>query len=83
MLDLLDPQREIITTRLYRENCTVTPEGVYIKDLRIFNGVDLKDILIVDNAAYSFGFHIDNGVPIVPYYDDCEDEELKHLISYL
>ena len=61
----------------------MTPEGVYIKDLRIFDGVDLKDIIIVDNAVYSFGYQIDNGVPIVPYYDDCEDEELKHLTSYL
>lgn len=41
------------------------------------------DIVIVDNAVYSFGFQLDNGIPIIPYYDDPEDEELFHLIPYL
>jgi CTD small phosphatase-like protein 2 len=41
------------------------------------------DLVIVDNAVYSFGFQLDNGIPIIPYYDDPEDEELYHLIPYL
>lgn len=44
---------------------------------------DLKDILLVDNAAYSFGYQVDNGIPIIPFYDDREDKELMHLIVYL
>ena len=40
-------------------------------------------MLIVDNAAYSFGFQIDNGVPILPFYDNKEDRELLSLRNYL
>jgi CTD small phosphatase-like protein 2 len=40
-------------------------------------------VTLVDNSAYSFGFQIDNGIPIIPFYDDKEDDELLHLFSYL
>ena len=43
----------------------------------------MKDLVIVDNAVYSFGFQLENGIPIIPYYDDDNDEELYHLIPYL
>jgi NLI interacting factor-like phosphatase len=42
----------------------------------------LKDLIIVDNAVYSFGYQLDNGIPIIPFYDDKSDEELMHLIFY-
>lgn len=44
---------------------------------------DMKDIVIIDNSVFSFAFHIDNGVPIIPFYEDKEDEEMLHLIYYL
>lgn len=44
---------------------------------------DLNNVIIIDNAAYSFGFHINNGIPIIPYYDNKEDTELKDLTNYL
>jgi len=50
-----------------------TPEGVFIKDLRIFNNRNLEDILLVDNAAYSFGYQLENGVPIIPFYNNKND----------
>ena len=31
----------------------------------------------------SFAFNINNGVPILPFYDNEQDEELKHLTYYL
>lgn len=83
VLDYLDPQNQYIHHRLFRENCVVTDEGIYIKDLRILGNRNLQDIVLVDNAAYSFGYQIDNGIPIIPYYDNKEDLELKHLIPYL
>jgi CTD small phosphatase-like protein 2 len=60
-----------------------TEEGVHIKDLRIIKNRNLKDVVIVDNAVYSFGFQLDNGIPILPFYDDKNDEEMLHLVYYL
>ncbi len=76
VMDYLDPNHEYIHHRLFRDNCVQTEEGIYIKDLRIFKGRNLKDIILVDNAAYSFGYQIENGIPIIPYYDNKEDREL-------
>ncbi len=56
---------------------------MYVKDLRIFKNVHLKDILIVDNAVYSFGDQIDNGIPITPFKEDPRDTEFLNLIKYL
>ena len=39
--------------------------------------------MLVDNSAYSFAFHIDNGIPIIPFYRDKSDEEMLHLVYYL
>lgn len=83
MLDYLDPTGELIEYRLYRDSCMATEEGVYIKDLRIIKNRNLKDIVIIDNAVYSFGFQLDNGIPILPFYEDKTDEEMLHLIYYL
>jgi CTD small phosphatase-like protein 2 len=55
VLDYLDPNQTLIHHRLYRENCVMV-DGIYMKDLRIFTNWDLPNIIIVDNAAYSFGY---------------------------
>jgi hypothetical protein len=33
----------------------MTSEGYFVKDLRILSR-DLKEVILVDNLAYSFGF---------------------------
>jgi Dullard-like phosphatase family protein len=83
VLDYLDPNHDLIQYRLYRESCIQTKEGVYIKDLRIIQNRLLENIWIIDNAVYSFGFQLDNGIPIIPFYDDPADEELHHLVFYM
>ena len=71
---LIDPERRY--PRLYRQHCIRTKEGIYIKDLRVIRNRQLKDIILVDNAVYSFGFQLSNGIPILPFYYDKEDREL-------
>lgn len=44
---------------------------------------DLKDVVIVDNAVYSFGYHLENGIPIIPFYFNKNDTELMTLTVYL
>ena len=55
VLNLLDPTGTLISHRLYRDNCVQT-EGLFIKDLRILENWDLNDVVLVDNASYSFAF---------------------------
>ena len=43
----------------------------------------MKDVLLVDNAAYSYAYQLDNGVPILPYFNGKNDFELKMLGHYL
>ena len=40
-------------------------------------------MMIVDNSALSFALNVLNGVPILPYYENKNDEELRHLTYYL
>jgi CTD small phosphatase-like protein 2 len=82
ILDFLDPYHDLFSARLYRQHCVETEYGM-VKDLRIIKNRDLKDLLIVDNSTLSFGFNVLNGVPILPFYDNQNDEELRHLTYYL
>ena len=73
MLNHLDPTGELIHHRLYRDNCVVV-QGVFMKDLRIISERSLQNIVIVDNACYSFGYQLDNGIPIISWHDDKTDK---------
>ena len=55
---------------------------MYTKDLRVMDR-DLKDVVLVDNAAYSYAAQPDNGIPILPYYHGKHDLELQVLEDYL
>ena len=68
---------------MYRQHCIETPEGFYVKDLRVIQNRSLEQIAIVDNSVYSFSYQIDNGIPIISYYNDPGDEELLHLAFYI
>ena len=82
VLDYLDPTGELIHQRFFRDNC-INMNGIFIKDLRIFANRKLSEMILVDNAAYSFGYQVDNGIPIISWHDDKEDKELVNLIDYL
>ncbi len=84
VLDYIDPDNSLFSFRLYREHCLRTEDGYYVKDLRIFKNRSLSDLILIDNSVYSFAFQLENGVPIIPYYNDKQgDEELFHLITYM
>ena len=87
VLNYMDPKKKYTKYRLYRNNCVqanVNGKKFYIKDLSIFDKYyNLKNIVIVDNSVLSFAYHLNNGIPIVPYYDSEEDSELQILGFYL
>ena len=83
VVDHLDKNRQYIHHVLSREHCITTEQGLYIKDLRILKDRNLKDVILVDNVAYSFAFQLSNGIPILPFYDFTFDGELLALSKYL
>ena len=82
ILNILDPENKLIHHRLYRDSWYTTEDGNHIKDLRIIQNVELQDLAIVDNAIHSFGYQLNNGIPILNYYNNEWDKELYHLASY-
>ena len=82
ILDYIDQEKKWIHHRLYREDCTECAMNVYLKDLTAL-GRDLKNVIIVDNAPYAFALQLENGYPIVPFYECKGDKEIEKLTKYL
>jgi CTD small phosphatase-like protein 2 len=76
----LDPDKSLIQHRYFRQHtCTVVDneDFLLVKDLNMFKGeLSLKDILLIDNNIYSFGFQLENGIPILDFMGDKNDTEL-------
>lgn len=83
MVNYLDPKRKFIKLVLSREDCHEIRQNVYVKDLRIIKNKSPDRIFLVDNCAYSYGYQIDNGIPIVSYHEGKDDMELRYLEQYL
>jgi len=89
ILNFIDPDKEFFEYRLYRSNCIFTKVKsdeklkFYVKDLNIFEDIDLKDMVIIDNSILSYAYHLNNGIPILPYYNSEKDFELMFLAGYL
>lgn len=81
IIDHIDPQG-VVQHRLYRESCSFVKNQIFVKDLRVF-GRKLSNIVLVDNAPYSYMMQLDNAIPIIPYYRGKEDDELVSLEQYL
>ena len=70
LINIIDKQK-IIKHILNRQHCRFC-EGAYIKDLGVINR-DIKDLIIIDNNAISYAMNKENGIPILSWYDDPND----------
>lgn len=82
VLNFLDPGNCLIHHRLYRQHCSFQA-GTAAKDLRVFTGVDLRDIVICDNLISNFALQLENGVPVKTWTGAKDDKELVLLCQYL
>ena len=83
VIEILDPKKEFFDGFLHKEHCIKTEHGLYIKDLSIITNRKIELMTLVDNLSQSFGFQINNGVPIISWEFDKNDMELKFLSDYL
>lgn len=89
VVDFIDPTKSLFKYRLYRHNCVEVKnpdfpdKTLYIKDLRIIKNIPLENMVIIDNSVLSFAFHLENGIPILPFYSNKEDIEMNNLKDYL
>ena len=87
VLDYLDKENKYFQYRLYRNHCVQCDiDGIkfYVKDLdTLTDKYDLKDVVLIDNSVLSFAYHLNNGIPIVPYIEQKEDSQLLMLAYYL
>ena len=83
IIDYIEKDKKYFSLRLYREHCIFIKPGIYIKDLRIFNNRNLKNVILIDNSIFSFANQLNNGILITSFYNDKCDSFLLSLIDYL
>ena len=83
VISFLDPENKLNKYRLYKNNCINFNDSFIVKDLRILKGVDLKNVILLDNSMYSFASQLKNGILINSFYYDKNDNELFNVLGYL
>ena len=81
VLKELDPTGSLIDYLLCREDCLFI-EGEFVKDLNTL-GRDIRRVALVDNRPEMYCFQVDNGIPILSWFDDRQDCELLRLLPSL
>ena len=73
--------KNLIDYKLYREH-TYDYNGINVKDLSKL-GRDLKKIIIIDNIEENYIFQPNNGINIIDFEGDENDNELQYLLEDL
>jgi len=81
LLDVIDQDRKFIHHRVFRESCAHYKDN-FLKPLQILNR-PLSNCFLVDNSPQTFGFQIENGIPITSWFDNEKDDELQRLLVIL
>jgi len=81
LLDVIDRDRKYIHHRVFRESCAHYKDN-FLKPLEILNR-SLSNCFLIDNSPQTFGFQINNGIPITSWFDNEKDNELKQLLVIL
>ena len=81
ILNLLDPNNELIQYRLYRQHVTIFGCNVY-KDLNKL-GRDLSKVIIIDNMKDNFKMQPNNGLYVKTWINDINDYQFKDLLKIL
>ena len=76
VINCFDPKNEFFKHRFYRDHCQKSKNGKLIKDFSIFPNLYLKNCQLVDNSCAHYVNMINNGVPIINFVNNKDDNEL-------
>jgi carboxy-terminal domain RNA polymerase II polypeptide A small phosphatase len=82
VLDRLDPDGNLFAHRLYRGACRDAGDGRLVKDLAA-TGRPLYRAVIVDDNPNAYALQPENAVPVAPFVDDHNDQELQRVMAFL
>ncbi|PUZ63567.1 hypothetical protein GQ55_3G078300 [Panicum hallii var. hallii] len=82
VLDRLDPDGEVFAHRLYRGACRDAGDGRLVKDLAA-TGRPLDRAVIVDDNPNAYALQPENAIPVAPFVDDENDQELQRVMAFL
>ena len=80
LLKIID-KNKVVKHILNRNHCLFY-QGLFIKDLKVINR-DIKDLIIIDNNPVSYSLNKENGIPILSWFDNPNDNELMKLVPLL
>lgn len=84
LLKRVDPQKIYFKAILSNDHCSDSNVGL-TKDLRSLETEDfkLKDMLLIDNRIRNLYLQPFNGIPILPFFEEENDKELKYIGPFL
>lgn len=84
LLDRLEKEvgHEVFSARLYRDHCTTTESGEYVKDLMQL-GRPLSRVVMLDNLPGAYTYQKRNALPISSFVGDPFDNELRQLLKLM
>jgi hypothetical protein len=80
-IGIIDPERCIFDCLLERSYCTMV-NGVAVKDIRMFENLELNRVVMMDDQLISFITTLNNGI-LVSYYQGGDDTELLKWCEFL
>lgn len=82
MIDWLEREGKYFSQRFYRQHCTQTSNGSYVKDLSRID-TELSKMIIIDNSPVSYSMHPKNAIAIEGWISDPSDHSLLYLVPLL
>lgn len=86
LIEIIEKDGPLFTACFYRSESTelsTMRETFFVLDFTVFENINMEESLLVDSSLVHFAFQLGNGIPVLPFYDNTNDTELKILIKFL
>ena len=83
LMEEIDEDRKI--RHFYYRDACLKVNGFFMKDLSVLanDSCDLSQIVLLDDSIQTFGYQLDNGIPIIKFTGAKEDSTLSTIVPFL